>query len=66
MINESVPREESENRLATDLRKRVGQCVEEDAAGQQRLTVTLPDRAALDNLADSLARLLSVQESKQD
>ena len=37
-----------------------------DTTGQQRLTVTLPDRASLDNLADSLARLLSVHEGKQD
>jgi hypothetical protein len=30
-----------------------------DAAGTPRLTVTLPDRAALDHLADTLARLLA-------
>ena len=66
LIHEEVPQANGENPLATDLRNRLGQCVEEDATGQQRLTVTLPDRAALDNLADSLARLLSVQEAKPD
>ena len=38
----------------------LGQCVEDDGTGRQRLTVTLPDRAALDVLAQSLARLLAV------
>ena len=36
------------------------QCVEEDASGRPRLTVTLPDRSALDSLAQTLARLLLV------
>ena len=41
------------------LRDNLAQCVEEDANGQQRLTVTLPNRDALDNLANTLARLLA-------
>ncbi len=45
--------------VVTNLRDRLGQCVEEDEQGQQRLTVTLPNRAALDNLASTLARLLA-------
>ena len=32
----------------------------QDEDGRQRLTVTLPDRAALDKLAESLSRLLAV------
>lgn len=44
----------------TTLRTRLSECVDEDAAGKTRLTVTLPDRAALDQLADTLARLLAV------
>jgi SNF2 family DNA or RNA helicase len=35
-------------------------CVEENADGQPKLTVTLPDRGALDQLAQALARLLTV------
>ena len=31
---------------------------EEDAAGKIRLTFTMPDRAALDQLAGTLARLM--------
>jgi superfamily II DNA or RNA helicase len=46
--------------VAADLRNRLAQCVEADDAGRQRLTVTLPDKAALNNLADALAQLLAV------
>ena len=38
--------------VATDLRNRLTECVQEDDDGRQRLTVTLPDKAALDNLAE--------------
>jgi len=40
------------------LKQRLVDCVEEDQSGQQRLSVTLPNRAAIDNLATTLARLL--------
>jgi SNF2 family DNA or RNA helicase len=40
------------------VRNRLEQCVEPDGDGRPRLTVTLPDRAALDNLAQTLAKLL--------
>jgi SNF2 family DNA or RNA helicase len=45
--------------VAHDLRNRLAQCVEEDAAGRPRLTVTLPDKAALNHLAEALAQLLA-------
>ena len=45
--------------VVTNIRDRLGQCVEEDEQGQQRLTVTLPNRGALDGLANTLARLLA-------
>jgi hypothetical protein len=44
------------------LRGRLSECVEEDDAGQQRLTLTLPNRAAIDNFATTLARLLVAQK----
>jgi hypothetical protein len=50
----------------TTLRTRLTECVEEDASGKPRLTVTLPDRAALDHLADTLARLLAVGRTESD
>jgi len=46
--------------LAGDLRNRLSECVQQDQDGRQRLTVTLPDRGALDKLAESLSRLLAV------
>ncbi len=45
--------------LVDDLRAGLGACVDEDAGGKPRLTVTLPDRSALDNLAQTLAALLA-------
>ena len=45
------------------LRARLSECVEEDAAGRPRLTVTLPDRAALDHLAETLARLMAAGQA---
>jgi len=48
------------DQLATDLRNRLSQCVEQDELGRQRLTVTLPGPEALEGLSRSLARLLAV------
>lgn len=44
--------------VVASLRQRLSDCVEPDGQGRQRLSITLPDRAALDNLAATLARLL--------
>jgi SNF2 family DNA or RNA helicase len=46
--------------VAGDLRQRLSECAEEDGSGRQRLTITLPDRASLHQLADALAQLLAV------
>jgi hypothetical protein len=48
-----------EPRATSDLTSRLAECVEEDANGRQRLTVTLPDKAALNDLAHALAQLLA-------
>ncbi len=53
------------DQLVTTLRARLFECVEEDASGKPRLTVVLPDRAALDHLADTLARLVVVGQADQ-
>ena len=52
--NVSTPSQE----VVADLRQRLGGCVEEDEQGRQRLSITLPNRDVLDNLAATLARLL--------
>ncbi len=44
------------SRCVAQVRGRLTECVEEDASGRPRLTVTLPDRRALDALAQTLAR----------
>jgi hypothetical protein len=44
--------------VVSNLRTRLDECVAEDESGQQRLTLTLPNRQALDSLAQTLARLL--------
>jgi hypothetical protein len=49
------------DQLAADLRNRLGQCVEQDELGRQRLTVTLPGPEALESLSRSLARLLVIE-----
>ena len=46
-------------RLATDLKQRFSESMERDEAGNHQLRITLPDAAALDTLAESLARLLA-------
>lgn len=46
--------------MVAQLRDRLTQCVEEDASGRQRLTVTLPNRRSLDTLAQTLARLMLI------
>jgi len=46
-------------RMAEQLETRLHECLDRDAQGRPRLTVTLPDQTALDNLARSLAPLLA-------
>jgi SNF2 family DNA or RNA helicase len=53
------PDSEPAREMAEAFRTRLSECVETDEAGQLKFTVTLPDRAALDRLADSLAGLLA-------
>ncbi len=50
--------------LVSEVADRLAECVEEDASGRQRLTITLPDRNALNTLAKTLAQLMAVGESR--
>lgn len=53
------PRGDAGNGAAVEqVKQRLSECVERDEQGRLKLTVTLPDAAALDNLARSLAGLL--------
>ena len=61
-LGEMIPqREPTEGaaRMAREIKGRLDECLERDGQGRPRLTVTLPDAGALDNLARSLAALLS-------
>jgi superfamily II DNA or RNA helicase len=49
----------AEPALATDLRNRLSECVEDGGDGRLKLSVTLPSRAALGHLAGALAQLLA-------
>ena len=50
--------------LVANLRTGLGACVEDGGDGKPRLTVTLPDRAALESLAQTLATLLAAGGGK--
>ncbi len=54
---------EKTNSVAAALRERLSECMDRDERGQLKLTLALPNAGALDRLAASLARLLSVGAS---
>jgi hypothetical protein len=51
--------------LVENLRAGLDSCVDQDADGKTRLTLTLPDRAALDGLSQALAKLLALGNAPQ-
>ncbi len=64
LLGELLPESERTDQsraLADTIRKRFDECLDRDDQGRLKLTVTLPDESALDNMAVSLARLLEVR-----
>ncbi len=59
---EQTPTAPPPESLVKSLRDGLGACVEE-GNGPPRMTITLPDRGALDQLAQTLARLLAVSQA---
>ena len=55
----SQPETETSRRMGELFRQQLGECLEKDERGQFKLTVTLPDPAAVATLANSLARLVA-------
>ncbi len=55
-VNEPAPE------VVKKLRDGLAECATTDDSGRQQLTVTLPDRQSLDNLASTLARMLVVNK----
>lgn len=63
-LGEMIPQREPTNgtaQIASEFKSRLDECLERDEQGRPRLTVTLPNEAALENLAKSLAALLTGQ-----
>lgn len=61
-LGEMIPQREPTDaaaRVAREFKARLDECLERDGQGRPRLTVTLPNEAALENLARSLAALLT-------
>jgi hypothetical protein len=61
-LGEMIPEREPTNgaaQMASEFKARLSECLERDEQGRPRLTVTLPNEAALENLARSLAALLT-------
>ena len=60
-LGEMLPQREPTDasaEAAERIKRGLAECLEEDETGTMKLTVTLPDASALDDLARSLARLL--------
>ncbi len=61
-LGEMIPQREDTQasaRMALEFKARLDQCLERDGQGRPQLTVTLPDEAAIEKLALSLATLLA-------
>jgi superfamily II DNA/RNA helicase len=63
-IGEMVPDSQSSREMTDALRERLAECVEHDESGQPRLTVTLPDRASLDQIAEAIGRIMAATKSQ--
>jgi SNF2 family DNA or RNA helicase len=60
LVAQQAPAAPPPETLVANLRQGLGACLADDPTGKPRLTITLPDRSALDNLAQTLAQLLAV------
>ena len=65
LLGEMIPQRVPTNggaQMASELKARLEECLERDEQGRPRLTVTLPNEAALENLAQSMAALLTARD----
>jgi hypothetical protein len=65
-LGEMIPQRQTTNgaeHKASEFKARLAECLERDEQGRPRLTVTLPNEAALESLASSLAALFTVAET---
>jgi hypothetical protein len=64
LLGEMIPQRETTNgaaQMASELKARLDECLERDEQGRPRLTVTLPNDAVLEKLAQSVASLLTAR-----
>jgi len=62
LLGEMIPQRVPTNgaaQMASELKARLEECLERDEQGRPRLTVTFPNEASLENLARSVAALLT-------
>jgi hypothetical protein len=50
---------EQTRQTAQALKQKLSECLEKDAEGRIRMTISLPDESVLDNLAKSLAQIMA-------
>jgi superfamily II DNA/RNA helicase len=68
LLGEMIPQRVPTNggaHMASELKARLEECLERDERGRPRLSVTLPNEAALENLARSMASLLTARDRQQ-
>lgn len=63
LVAQQHPEQQPAPELALNLKNRLAECITPDDSGRQRLTITLPNAASLDSMANALARLLSVGDA---
>ncbi len=63
LVAQQNPERQPAPELALNLKSRLAECITPDESGRQRLTITLPNAASLDSMANALARLLSVGDA---
>ncbi len=64
LLGEMIPQRGPTNgaaQMASELKARLDECLERDEQGRPRLTVTLPNEAVLENLARTVASLLTAR-----
>jgi hypothetical protein len=65
LLGEMIPQRAPANgeaQMASELKARLAECLERDEQGRPQLTVTLPNEAVLENLARSVASLLTARD----
>ena len=63
-INEILPQESGGQQLVTELEAQLAECLQTSEDGKLQLTINLPDKSALTNLASAMARMLATGQAE--